>query len=330
MSIPKILWFGEFSAQVKEMMRDEAPEGFDLLFIESKTDRDEHLRKLAEADYISPNGIKLTDEYILAAKRAKLIQCWGTGVDAFNLELLKNQNIALQTGAGLNAAAVAEMTVLHMLAVNRRLIYVDRTVKSGRWIKNEMRDQCHSIYGQTIGLIGMGNIARTVAKYLQAMDVKEILYYDVNRLDNETEKKLGVRYCELDDVIRNADILSLHIPLTDSTRKLMNKEKLALMKSDAILVNTARGGIIDEEALAEALQNHQIRGAGLDTFSPEPPDPKNPLFQLDNVVVTSHGGGAVIENIRPRIRHVYDCIKKFEQGEPIDKKYVVLERSLDK
>lgn len=323
---PKILWFGEFSDQVKELMRKEAPNGFELLFIDSKTDREEHLRKLAEADYISPNGIKLTDEYIMAAKKVKLVQCWGAGMDAFNQELMRERNIALQSGAGLNAAAVAEMAVLHMLAVNRHLIYVDRTVRSGKWIKNEMRDKCHSIYGQTIGLVGMGNIAKKVAKYLHAMDVEKILYYDIYRLDPELEKKLGVQFMELDDVIRNADILSLHIPLTDSTRKLINRGRLQMMKPDAILINTARGGIVDEEALVEALENHWIRGAGLDTFSPEPPSPDNPLFKLDNVVVTSHGGGAVIENILPRVRHVYECIEKFEKGEPVDKKFVVLER----
>ena len=191
MGKPKILWFGEFSDKVKEMMRSEAPDGFDLMFVRSKSDREEHLKALAEADYISPNGIRLTDEYILAAPNLKLIQCWGAGMDAFHLELLRERNIALQSGAGLNASAVAEMAVLHMLALNRRLLYVDRTVRSGRWIKSEMRDQCRSIYGKTIGLLGMGNIARKAAGYLKAMDAGRILYYDICRLSPEQEAELG-------------------------------------------------------------------------------------------------------------------------------------------
>lgn len=326
MGHPTILWFGEFSDRVKEMMRQEKPDGFDLIFIHSKNDREEHLDALAKADYISPNGIRLTDEYILSAPRLKLIQCWGAGMDAFNQELLRKKKIALQSGAGLNASAVAEMAVLHMLAVNRRLIYVDRTVRTGKWIKNEMRDQCHSIYGKTVGLLGMGNIARKVAQYLKAMDVKEILYYDICQLPPEQEMELGVEYRKLENVIKCADILSLHLPLTDQTQKMMNRERLAMMKPDSILINTARGGIVDEEALIEMLKEHKIRGAGLDTYSPEPPQPDNPLFKLDNVVLTSHGGGAVLENILPRIRHVYDCILKFERGEPADPRYVVLGR----
>ena len=213
-----------------------------------------------------------------------------------------------------------------MLALNRRLLYVDRTVRSGRWIKSEMRDQCRSIYGKTIGLLGMGNIARKAAGYLKAMDAGRILYYDIRRLSPEQEAGLGVEFQELDDVVKQADILSIHLPLTERTKKLINRERLAMMKPDSILINTARGGIVDEEALIDALENHRIRGAGLDTFAQEPPAADNPLFAMDNVVVTSHGGGAVVENILPRIRHVYDCIVKFERGEPADPNYVVLKR----
>lgn len=326
MSRPVILWFGEFSEQVKGMMREQAPEGFEILFIDSRTDREEHLRKLAEADYISPNGIPLTDEYIRAAKKAKLIQVWGAGVDAYPKELLKERNIALQNGVGLNAPAVAEMAVLHILALNRRLRYVENAVRSGRWIKNEMRDQCHSVYDQTVGIIGMGSIGRRVAEILWAMNVKRIVYYDIFRLSPDMERELHAEYKELDDVFRQADILTLHLPLTENTRCLVNRERLSLMKPDAILINTARGGLIDEAALVEALQKHRIRGAGLDTYAPEPPAKDNPLFGLENVVLTSHGGGAVIENIGPRIRHVYDCIVRFEKGEKENPKYVVLTR----
>ncbi len=326
MSRPKILWFGIFSDYVKGVMKEQAPKGFDLLFVESKTDREEHLRLLAEADYISPNGIRLTEEYIRAASKVRLIQAWGAGMDAYDLDLLRERNIALQGGAGLNAAAVAEMTVLHILALNRRLLYVDGALRSGKWLKSEMRDRCYSMYGKTLGLVGMGNIARTVARYAHGLDIGRVLYNDVRRLSPEVERVLGVAYMELDDVIRNADILSLHVPLLPSTRKLIGRERIAMMKPEAILINTARGGVVDEAALALALRERRIRGAGLDTFDPEPPAPDNPLFGLDNVVLTSHGAGAVRENIVPRIRHICDCIVKFHHGEPIDPAFVVLGR----
>ncbi len=322
-----VLWLGIFSEEVKQMMRAMAPEGVSPIFVTSKTDRQEHLRLLAEADYIAPNGITLTEEYLRAAKKAKLVQLWGAGVDKYDKALLKELNIALQNGVGLNAAAVAEMALLHMLATSRHLVYVDRELRRGRWLKAEMRDRCNSIYGKSVGLVGMGNIGRRVARMLHAFDVKEIGYYDVVRLPEETERALGVTFYPLEDLIGRSDILSLHLPLTQDTRRLIDRERIAMMKPDAILINTARGGIVDEAALIEALQSRKIRGAGLDTFDPEPPAADNPLFSLDNVVLTSHGAGAVIENIPSRIAHVYDCIHKFERGEAVDPKFVVVSRN---
>ena len=322
----KLLWFGTFSERVMQLMRNNAPENLELLFIRSKTDREEHLRALAQADYISPNGIKLDRQYIQAAKNLKLIQLWGAGVDGYDLDFLREKNIALQNGAGFNAPAVAEMAVLHMLAVNRRLVYADRTLRTGKWIKSEMRDQCNSLYGKTVGLLGMGNIGQILARYLHGLDVGRVLYYDIRRLPEVREAQLGVTFFPLDDVVAQADIISLHMPLNDGTQNLMDRRRIALMKPDAILVNTARGGIVDEQALAQALREHKIRGAGLDSFSPEPPQADNPLFQLDNVVLTPHTGGAVVENVEPRIRHVYRCIAQFENHEPIDPKYVILPR----
>lgn len=327
MSKSKILWLGIFSDHVKEMMRKNAPDGYELLFVQSKTDKEEHLRALAQADYISPNGIKLTKEYIEAAPNLKLIQLWGAGIDDYDLDWLKQKNIALQNGAGFNAPAVAEMAILHMLAVNRHLIYVDRTLRTGKWIKSEMRDRCNSLYGKTVGLVGMGNIGRVMSRYLHGLDVGKVLYYDIRRMPEQQEAELDVEFCGLDDLICQSDIISLHLPLNDHTRKLIDRRRIAMMKPTAVLVNTARGGIVDEEALIEALRDHRIRGAGLDSFSPEPPAADNPLFQLDNVVLTPHTGGAVVENVEPRIQHVYDCISKFEKGEPVDSKYVILRRS---
>lgn len=326
MSCPKILWFGIFSDKVKEIMKKNVPEGFDLLFVNSKKDKEEHMRLLAEADYISPNGIKMTEEYLRAAKKTKLIQLWGAGVDAYDQKLLKELNIALQNGVGFNAAAVAEMAILHILALNRRLLYVDHALRSGRWLKTEMRDQCSSLYGKTIGILGLGNIGCRMAELCYGMKAARVVYYDVFRVSSKIEEQLGVEYMEMDDVLRIADVVSLHLPLNENTRKIMNADKIALMKPEALLINTSRGPLVDQPALIEALKGGRIRGAGLDTFDPEPPASNDPLFALDNVVLTSHGAGAVFENIEPRVRHVYECIAKFECGEPVDERFVIVRR----
>lgn len=326
---PKILWFGMFSEDVKKIMIKNLPIGFEIMFVKSKDDKEEHIQLLTEAEYISPNGINLTEDYLRAAKKLKLIQLWGSGTDAYNLDLLKELNIGLQNGVGLNAAAVAELAVLHMLAISRKLVYVDSALRQGKWLKTEMRDKGNSIYGKTIGLLGLGTIGQKVAQIIQGFGVKEIIYYDICRMP-EKEKSLKVKYMELDKMIRNVDILSLHMPLTASTYKLINKKRISLMKEEAIIINTARGGIIDEAALIDALQNGRIRGAGLDTFDPEPPRQDNPLFKMDNVVLSSHIGGAVIENVEPRILHVYDCIAKHEKNIEINPKFIILKRQNDR
>lgn len=327
MATQKVLWLGVFSDNVKEMMVKNCPDELEPIFVYSKKDKEEHLKALAQADFISPNGIKLSNEYIDAAPNLKLIQLWGAGVDDYDLDHIRAKGIAMQNGVGFNAPAVAEMAILHMLAVNRHLIYVDSSLRrEGKWIKSEMRDKCNSLYGKTVGLLGMGNIGRIMARYLHGLDVGKVLYYDVRRLTPEQEAELDVTFMEMDDVIRYADFVSLHMPLMPATEKIIDRRRIGMMKPDAVLINTARGGLVDEVALYEALRDRKIRGAGLDSFSPEPPDPNNPLFQLDNVVLTPHTGGAVVENVEPRIQHVYNCIVKYINNEPVDPKYVVIPR----
>ena len=313
MSRPKILWFGIFAPHVKEMMREMAPEGFDLLFVNSKEDKEEHLRLLEQADYIAPNGIKMTDEYIRAARHAKLIQLWGAGVDAYNQNVLREMNIALQNGVGLNAPAVAEMVMLHVLVLNRHYRYVDSAVRSGKWVKNEMRDKCNSVYGKTVGLIGMGNIGRKVAQFMHGLDVDQVFYYDIWPLPDAEEKALSVSFLEMDEIFRQSDIVSLHVPLTDATRKLVNRERLAMMKPSALLINTARGGIVEEAALADALRSGRLAGAMVDVFEKEPLPAGSPLADVPNCLLTPHIAGVTREsNVRVSAvvaRKVAECLR---------------------
>ena len=313
MSRPKILWFGIFAPHVKEMMREMAPEGFDLLFVNSKEDKEEHLRLLEQADYIAPNGIKMTDEYIRAARHAKLIQLWGAGVDAYNQNVLREMNIALQNGVGLNAPAVAEMVMLHVLVLNRHYRYVDSAVRSGKWVKNEMRDKCNSVYGKTVGLIGMGNIGRKVAQFMHGLDVDQVFYYDIWPLPDAEEKALSVSFLEMDEIFRQSDIVSLHVPLTDATRKLVNRERLAMMKPSALLINTARGGIVEEAALADALRSGRLAGAMVDVFEKEPLPAGSPLADVPNCLFTPHIAGVTREsNVRVSAvvaRKVAECLR---------------------
>lgn len=322
----KIVWL-----QVqKQAVRDEAnkalPEGFEVVYPTSATDTQEHTRLIAEADYLITQSIYVTREQLQGAKKLKMIQKFGVGVDKIDCKAAEELNIPVCITAGANSVPVAEMAVGLMLAVNRRIPYVDRSVREGQWLKAEMRAQCYMLADKTIGLIGMGNISRQVVKRLFGFDVGEILYYDVFRLPPEQEEALGVRYVPLDELMAQSDVISIHVPLTDETRGMISRERIAMMKPTAILINTARGFIIDQSALIDALRGHKIRGAGLDAFEEEPLSPDSPLLELDNLVLTCHHAGSVIDNVLPRARHAYENIEKFSRGLEIDLRDVVVQK----
>lgn len=320
----KIVWLQVSEQSVRDEANKALPEGFEVVYPVSKTDTEEHTRLIAEADYLITQSIYVTADQLKAAKKLKMIQKFGIGVDKIDCKAAEELNIPVCITAGANAVPVAEMAVGLMLAVNRRLPYVDKSVREGKWLKAEMRAQCYSLQDKTIGLVGIGNIAKQVAKRLSGFDVGEIIYYDIFRLSPEQEKALNVRYVELDELMVRSDVITLHVPLTDTTKGLISRERIAKMKPTSILINTARGPIVDTQALVDALREHKIRGAGLDAYDEEPLAADSPLIQLDNVVLTCHHAGSVIDNVLPRARHAYGNIEKFSKGEAIDPRDIIV------
>ena len=173
------------------------------------------------------------------------------------------------------------------LALSRKLQILDRATKSGEWLMWEMRPSSFEISGKTHGIVGFGNIGKAVAKLSQAFGTK-VVYFDARRLSTEQETKLGVQYQPLDELLATADIVSLHVPLLPDTRGMIGERQLTLMKPTSILVNVARGNIVDETALYEALKNKRISGAALDVWSKEPVPRDNPLLTLENIIATPH------------------------------------------
>lgn len=299
------------------------PEGLEIIRPKSRTDKAEHLEMMAKADYLIAGGVPITREYMQAAPNLKMIQKWGIGVDKIDCKAAEELGIAVSITAGANAIPVAELAVGLMFAVNRKIPYVDSQMRKGRWLKTEMRPLCYMLSGKKVGLLGIGNIARQVAKMMRGFSV-EVLYYDIYPLSAEMEKELNVRYVDFETLVRESDILSVHVPMTESTKGMLGAEQFRQMKKTAIVINTARGGVIDEAALVEALKNGEIRGAGLDSYKVEPVELENPLLQLDNVVLTSHNGGGVIDNVLYVTEHAYDNIVRHMNGEPQDKRDVIV------
>jgi len=191
---------------------------------------------------------------------------------------------------------------------------VDSRLKTGIWQKNDIGIECYSLQNKVVGLIGVGNIGKAVVKMLQPFGVT-ILYYDPFRLRLDEEQALNIQYCDLADLLKKSDILSLHCPLSTDTRGIIGKKEISMMKAGSFIINTARGPLVDEEALIIALQSGHIKGAGLDVFSEEPINKNNPLLGLNNVVLTPHVGGLTLETFSKMMRDAFENIQLFENGQ---------------
>ena len=246
--------------------------------------------KLKDADYLVLRVLSLTRATIEAMPRVKLIQRWGVGFDKVDIVAAGEHGIPVAIAPGGNASPVSELALLLMLALYRNLLALHSGILAGDWDKQKFIDNSFMLRGKTLGLIGCGAIGAQVAKKAKAFGA-EVIYFDARRLPESVEKDLGLSFAALDQLLGSADIVSLHLPLTEATRGLIGARELSLMKSSAILINTSRGEIVSTDALARALEEKTIAGAGLDVFDPEPLPANSPLLSLPNVVLTPHVGG---------------------------------------
>ena len=224
----------------------------------------------------------ITAETIARAPKLKLIQKIGVGVNTIDLEAAKAAGIAVCNMPGTNSRAVAEMTLLLMLSALRKQASIDKVCRSGQWVVDDAtREAFGEIGGRTIGFVGFGAVPQILAPILEAMGARVI--YTAN-----SPKAVNYDGVALDDLLQQADIVSLHLPLTEKTEGMISSARLAMMKPGAILVNTARGPLVDEQALYQALVAGHLGGAGLDVFAREPVPADNPLLSLEQVAVAPH------------------------------------------
>ena len=246
----------------------------------------------------------------------------GVAFNAIDVAAARERGVIVCNNAGVNAGSVAEQAILLMLACLRHMPEGDAAVRNGRQIAVKERLMVEGIkeLGDCkVGLVGLGAIAVETAKRLHAFG-SEILYWNRNRRSEEVERSLGVSYLPLDELARTCDIVSIHVPVTPETTDLVDAEFLASMKNDAVLVNTARGEIVDQTALAEALERGTIAAAGLDTLSPEPVPADHPLATLSEaaalrVVLSPHIGGVTEGMFRRAWRTIWENIDRLAQGE---------------
>lgn len=274
----------------------------------AEDDDDTFYRELPHADVIWHVLRPISAEDLAKAVNVRLVHKLGAGVNTIDVDAATARGIAVANMPGANAPSVAEGTLLLMLAALRRLPELDRATRAGEgWPSDPtLGETVRDIGGCTVGLVGYGNIAKQVERILLAIGA------DVLHTSTHDDGEPGWR--ELPALLAESDIVSLHLPLTDATRGLIGRDALALMKSDAILVNTSRGPIVDEEALVDALQSGGLAAAGLDVFSVEPVPADNPLLTLGNVVLTPHVTWYTADTMRRYLELALDNCERLRDG----------------
>ena len=280
----------------------------------AEDDDDAFYRELPEAEVIWHVLRPISGRDLEKAPRLKLVHKMGAGVNTIDVEAATRLGIAVANMPGANAASVAEGTVLLMLAALRRLPELDRATREGRgWPSDPtLGETVRDIGGCTVGLVGYGNIAKSVEKIVVAMGA--------HVLHTSTRDDGHPGWRSLLDLLAASDIVSLHLPLTDATAGMLDRAALARMKPDAVLVNTSRGAVVDENALVDALRAGPLAAAGLDVFAVEPIPAGNPLLGLDNVVLTPHVTWYTADTMRRYLEHAVDNCLRLRDGRELANK----------
>ncbi len=282
--------------------------------ISPKEDPEEIQRLIAEHEYLILFPSTLEDDAIQVGKNLKLIQLVSAGFDRVNVALCRSLGVPVANNGGTNAPDVAEHALMFMLAYQRRFVDFDRYVKAGQWRGIDSAQTTFTLGGKTVGIVGLGKIGQRVAQLLAPFGVK-IIFHDAFPPPDTVQTALQAERVSLDRLLAEADIVTIHVPLNEDTRQMINADSLRRMKSTALLVNTCRGEVIDEAALATALQQGQIRAAALDVMVEEPPPSDHPLLGLDNVIFTPHTAGVTFDSFSRRGEFIFANIDRVARGE---------------
>jgi phosphoglycerate dehydrogenase-like enzyme len=278
---------------------------------------DEHMKQIiAEADYAIAGQVAVSGEVLRAGRKLKLLHKWGVGVDNLDLAAAKELGVVVARTTGSNAVPVAEFTLGLMLSALRFIGYGHAELKQGHWRTGQLPGDPLTLSGKTVGIIGFGAIGQNVAKLLKGFGCT-ILYSKRMPLPAEEEAAFGARHAPLSQILTEADIVSLHCPLTPETANLIDATAFQAMKRTAVLVNVARGGVVNEADLVVALKAREIAGAAMDVFSIEPLPADSELLTLDNLVVTPHLAALAADTFAPTVKRMFDNIVHVSRGEPV-------------
>lgn len=277
------------------------------------------IAQCAEADGLLLDLAPMTAKAISGLNNCKVISRYGVGYNNVDIEACTAKNIQVAYVPDYHMEDVSDHTMALILACMRQLRSIDSGVRQGKW---NIPTTCYRLKGKTVGLVGVGRIARVLVKKLSGFGLQEILGYDPY-VSAEKLAEIGVRKVELDELVASSDIISLHLNLTEETRGIIGAKAIASMKPTALLINVSRGGLIDDEALVDALANKKIFGAGIDTHTVEPLGADSPFCKLDNVILTDHCAYNTFEGVKElktkAVQNVVDCLMGKAPAYPLNK-----------
>jgi len=292
-----------------------APEQFEVRAAASR-DRADQLAAARDAKFLITADMPVDREMMQVGRENALVGVhkWGVGYDNIAVDAAREVGVRVLRTTGSNAVPVAETAIALMLAMQRGIVAGHVGMQAGEWGKWAVGPNCFTLSGKTVGLIGLGYIGKNTARLLRMFQCN-VLYAKPNALHPQEEQELGVKHAPVEQVIATSDVLSLHCALTPETANLINAKAIATMKDGAFLVNTARGGIADEAAVADALASGKLRGAAFDVFDVEPIKPDNPLLSAPNAICTPHIASQAADNYAPTVDRMMTNMATLWRGE---------------
>jgi phosphoglycerate dehydrogenase-like enzyme len=316
MSDWRVVYLEPIPEDLQAIITSRLPAGFQLDFREETTPVEQ---ALTGADFILVATTQLNRDVLSYGRSLRLIQHQGVGYDNIDLDIARELHVPVAICPSGTSVGVAEHVMLLILALYRRLLEADASMRRAEWLQWELRPASFELAGKTVGLVGLGRIGREVATRLRGFSTT-VLYHDVVKASVEVEGTLDVEFVSFAELLERSDIVSLHIPLTPATRHLIDVAALARMKHSAILINTARGPLVEEPALIDVLRTGGIAGAGLDVYATEPLPPKSPLRSLGNVVLTPHIAAGTADALKAKMDACFANIVAVTEGrEPNDR-----------
>ncbi|MDP6273066.1 MAG: NAD(P)-dependent oxidoreductase [Dehalococcoidia bacterium] len=318
----RVVFYSEPSHRVA-LAESLAPDDLDVSVVDTGLSWEKRKELLKDTEVLILGGLAMPYEELVQLPKLKMLQLMSAGYDQIDVPAVREQGIFVANNSPQIARSVAEHALGLMLTVQHKFVPGVEGVRDGTW-REPVRSGVYEVGGKTIGIIGLGNIGRLVAQMVRGFGPAEVIYNDTAPIPADVEAELGVRRVGFEELLKTSDIVTVHVPLFSGTRGMMNAHAFSLMKESAIFINTCRGPVQNEADLIDALNDGQIRAAGLDVFEVEPTPVDNPLLSMENVAVTPHLAGSSEERVERALVFSYQNARRVVSGGDPEGQFEVL------